>query len=161
MKTINKDSRGLWRHYKLKKFCLKSQNKFRGRKYSKRQKKRKKRNKCRAPQVCCHAPPRSAKMCWKELFLHTCGACASEKKQFFCFWLQDWRKSTGFQPKSSWKSTYKYNSSHSQILIKNEAVQEEGKHYEHQGRSLSLTFVSIVCFISFVICLCLPQVTKL
>ena len=40
-------------------------------------------------------------------------------------------KSPVFQPKPTGNSAYKYNSSHSQLLIQNVAVQEEGKHYEH------------------------------
>jgi len=47
---------------------------------------------------------------------HTRGACTSGWK-IFIFLLRVWGKSLVFQPKPTWKSAYKYNSSYSQILI--------------------------------------------
>jgi len=61
------------------------------------------------------------------------------------------RKKPSFQHKPTRKSAHKFKSYHSQLFIKNEAVQEEGMCEEHQCRSLSLTFVLRVSFISFVL----------
>jgi len=43
------------------------------------------------------------------------------------FWLRVWGKKPSIPAQTHGKSTYKYNSSHLQLFISDEAVQEKGK----------------------------------
>jgi len=67
---MDEDLRDLWKHYKMIKFYIKSQHKFRGRQHSKRRREYKKRigNKCRVSQVCCHGPLSVANIVEKHCF---------------------------------------------------------------------------------------------
>jgi len=104
---MNEDSRGLLRHYKEEKFYFKSQGNVHRRK-------RTARRWGRAPGI----NPRTRRVRFRE-------------KTTFCgFSYAGLGKNPSFL-------AYKYNFSLSQILIENEAVQEEDNRSKLQGRSLS------------------------
>jgi hypothetical protein len=98
----------------------------------------------------------------KMLFVccHVQGACCSGKIDIFVvFSLRVRRKNPVFKPKPIGKYAYKYKSFYSQFLIQNLTVQEEAS-VRSIKRSLSPKPLFLVCFISFLICLLLPWVTK-
>lgn len=77
---------------------------------------------------------------------HMRGACGFRKWQHFVvFSHSGFGKTLVFQPKPICKYVYKYKTSCSQISIQKKAVQEEGRHYEYQMRSLSSTPVLRIC----------------
>jgi len=82
--TTNEKSRGLSRHYKLEKIYLKSQDNFKERKHSEKQRKRQKRieRKCYASRVCCHTP----QVC-KIVLKNTVFKQSAERLSCCCSWL--------------------------------------------------------------------------
>lgn len=63
------------------------------------------------------------------------GASSLRAKALVCDFLV--QKARNFSPSSYGNSPYKYYIPHSQFLIQNEVVQEEGKHLKLQGRIFS------------------------
>ena len=82
---MNENSRGLRKHHKVRKFCLKASLVEESIQKDKKTVRNALKTSVIFPRLCCHAPLGCAKQCRKALFLYTCEARAlSREKTTFC-----------------------------------------------------------------------------